>query len=50
MINEILKKWNKYRIFKRIRDNASDFSMGIYWDPRRKNETLEIKNGIVYLW
>ena len=42
--------WNKYRIYKRIRDNASDFSMGIYWDPIRENETLEIKNVLVYVW
>ena len=42
--------WKKYRIYKRIRDNASDFSMGIYWDPVRKGETLGMKNVLVYVW
>jgi len=42
--------WKRYRVYKRIRGNASDFSMGIYWDPMRADDTLEIKSVLVYVW
>ncbi|MCK4822605.1 hypothetical protein KA005_42970 [bacterium] len=42
--------WKNYRILKRIRKDALSVSAGVYWDPTRENETLEIKNVLVYIW
>jgi len=36
--------WKRYRIYKRIRDNSTEFLMGVYWDPVQESETFEIKN------
>lgn len=42
--------WKNYRIMKKIRDDVLNVAVGIYWDPIRENETLEIKNVRVYVW
>lgn len=42
--------WKRYRIHKRIRDNSTEFLMGVYWHPVQESETFEIKNIQIYVW
>ena len=41
--------WRQYAVFRRIRDNATDIGVGVYWRPKTSQDWLEIKGIRVFV-
>lgn len=41
--------WNQYVVIKRIRENAKNLILGLYWQPEQETDSLEIKKLEIFI-